>query len=151
VTSWQDRSTSLPFGIGDRAQPPNPSRFANPFMPKRRDDQFPLLPMPEQQSLLNKIGQSAVSGLGYLGGVLNKPGRALRGLAGGKPEELLALLPFSDAAGITNEDNQVSGKDLLAKMGLVDPHDESWGATLAGIGTEIATDPLTYVNPFARR
>jgi hypothetical protein len=138
---------SLPFGIGDEPAA-QPFSLPNPFLQKRRDPQFPLLPMQEQESLLAKIGQGATSGLGYLGEVLNKPGRAIRGLLGGNPRDALAILPFSDTLHITNPDNQVSGKDLLAKLGILKPNDDTWLGTLAGVGTEIATDPLTYINPF---
>lgn len=80
--------------------------------------------------------------LGYVGDALDKPGRAVRGLLGGRPEEALAAVPFSDAMGLTNAANRVSGSDLLRQMG-VDAGD-GLGGTLAGIGVEMATDPLTW-------
>lgn len=75
--------------------------------------------------------------LGYLGDTFDKPGRALRGFLGGRPEELLAAVPFSDSLGLTDRANRVSGEDLT---GL---DDGSLLSTIANIGTEVALDPLT--------
>lgn len=80
--------------------------------------------------------------LGYVGDSLDKPGRAVRGLLGGRPEEALAAIPFSDTMGLTNAENRVSGGDLLRQMGM-DPGD-GLGGTLAGMGVEMATDPLMF-------
>ena len=80
--------------------------------------------------------------LGYVGDSLDKPGRAVRGLLGGRPEEALAAVPFSDAMGLTDPANRVAGSDLLRQLGM-DPGD-GLGGTLAGIGVELATDPLTW-------
>lgn len=84
-----------------------------------------------------------MSALGYVGDSLAKPGRAVRGVLGGRPEEALAAIPFSDTLGITNQDNAVSGRDLLRSLG-VDAGDGIGGA-IAGMGVEAATDPLTYL------
>lgn len=86
---------------------------------------------------------SILDALGYVGDVLNKPGRAVRGLLAGKPEEAAAVLPFSDSLGITDEANQTTGKDLLRHLGM-DPGDGVMG-DLAGFGTELATDPLSFL------
>lgn len=104
--------------------------------------QVPTLSPEEEDSLLSKITGKALGGLGYVGSVLEKSfgGRALRGLAGGKPRELLSIIPGSDTFGITNEADRVSGKELL---GLKD--NEGWGATLGGLALELATDPATYL------
>lgn len=100
----------------------------------------PLNPQ-EEDSLLAKIAGGALGGLGYAGSVLEKTfgGRAVRGLLGGKPRELLSVLPFSDTLGITDENQRVSGKDLLGLEG------DDWGSTLGGIAAEIAMDPSTYL------
>ena len=76
--------------------------------------------------------------LGYLGDSLDKPGRAVRGLLGGRPEELLAALPFSDSLGITDKANRVSGQDLT---GL---DDGSLLSTLGNMAAEVGTDPLMF-------
>ena len=104
----------------------------------------------EEQSQLSKWLGKGLGALGYLGGMLDKPGRAVRGVLGGRPEELAAVLPFSDALGLTDESNRVSGRDLLHDAGMLDKSDDSWLGTAAGIGTEIATDPLTYMSFGAR-
>lgn len=80
--------------------------------------------------------------LGYIGDSLDKPGRAVRGLLGGRPEEALAAIPFSDAMGLTNPANRMSGSDLLRQFGM--DAGDGLGGTLAGIGVELATDPLTW-------
>lgn len=80
--------------------------------------------------------------LGYVGDSLDKPGRAVRGLLGGRPEEALAAVPFSDALGLTNHENRVSGSELLRQMGI--DAGDGLGGTLAGMGVEMATDPLTW-------
>ncbi|HUR53517.1 MAG TPA: hypothetical protein VMZ71_05280 [Gemmataceae bacterium] len=76
--------------------------------------------------------------LGYLGDTLDKPGRAVRGLLGGRPEEILAAIPFSDSIGLTDKANRVSGQDFT---GL---DDGSLLSTIANIGTEVAMDPLMF-------
>jgi hypothetical protein len=81
--------------------------------------------------------------LGYAGSLLEKPGRAVRGLLAGRPDELAAVLPFSDTAGLTDESRRVTGHDLLRELGM-DPGD-GLGGTLAGVGVDVATDPLTYL------
>jgi hypothetical protein len=90
-----------------------------------------------------------MSGLGdaldYIGGSIDKPGRAVRGLLAGKPREGLAALPFSDTLGITDENERTSGRDLTDKWGLTQKHDKGWGAWGAGVGTELALDPLNLI------
>jgi hypothetical protein len=76
--------------------------------------------------------------LSYIGEAFDKPGRAVRGLLGGRPEELLAAVPFSDSVGLTDKANRVSGQDLT---GL---DDGGVMSTVANIGTEVATDPLLF-------
>ena len=91
--------------------------------------------------------ERALGGLAYVGKVADKTfgGRAVRGLLGGRPEEALSLLPFSDTLGLTDEKNTVSGNDLNAHLGLTTPGDDSWENLAAGFGTELLTDPSTYL------
>lgn len=84
---------------------------------------------------------SLLSALGYVGDSLAKPGRAVRGVLGGRPEEALAAIPFSDALGLTDQSNAVSGHDLVSRLGLGDGPLGS----VAGFAADIATDPLTYL------
>lgn len=88
--------------------------------------------------------------LGYIGSSLDKPGRAVRGFLGGRPEEALAAIPFSDAMGLTNESNAISGRNLLEKIGAVTGKSPDggfdWG-DVAGMGTEMALDPINFMGP----
>jgi hypothetical protein len=83
--------------------------------------------------------------LGYIAGSIDKPGRAVRGLLGGRPHEALAALPFSDTLGLTDPSEAVSGRDLTNQWGWTGKHDTGIGATLAGLGTEMALDPLNLI------
>jgi hypothetical protein len=84
------------------------------------------------------------SGLGYLGDVEEKfGGRALRGALAGKPRELLSPIPFSDTLGITDPTQRTSGAELAGRFGIGSPG--GWGRAGAGLGIDIATDPLSYI------
>ncbi len=86
---------------------------------------------------------SLLDALGYAGEALNKPGRAVRGVLAGNPDELAAAIPFSDSLGITNQSASTSGKDLLSALGL-DVGSGTMG-DIAGFGAEVATDPLAWM------
>lgn len=97
----------------------------------------------DQRNLLDSISSGALRGVGWLGGTLNKAfgGRAIRGLIGGKPNELLSIIPGSDTFGITDPANEVTGAELLGG----DKNTPFFsGHGLAGLGLEIALDPSTY-------
>lgn len=81
--------------------------------------------------------------LDYATGVLDKPGRAARGLLAGNAREGLAALPFSDALGWTDPAERVSGEDLLRGAGL----DTGNGTAdwLLGQGAEILLDPTNLI------
>lgn len=134
--------------------------FANPFddpfgEPRRRGrvpraEPLPPLEPHAEESILSQLGQTALGGLGYIGGSLDKAfgGRAIRNVVGGltgntdfNARELLSIIPFSDALGITDERQAVSGRDVVG----FDKDDDSWGATLGGLGAEILMDPSTYL------
>jgi hypothetical protein len=104
------------------------------------------MPLAASQAMGRRLLDKSVSGLAYVGSVLDKPGRALRGVLGGKPRELAAAIPFSDSLGLTNPDNAVSGRDLTNRAGLTRPGDKGWGAWGAGLGTEMLLDPLNAVS-----
>lgn len=90
------------------------------------------------------MSNALLDALGYVSESLDKPGRAVRGLLGGRPEELANLVPFSDTLGLTDPANRVSGRDLLEKLGVVDPRQEGEGfglGDIAGMGTEMLLDP----------
>ncbi len=127
-----------PFGAFDtmRGTP-------NPFGAFGRPRPQPL-PVEEEEGLLSRMGSGALSGLAWLGSTLDKTfgGRAIRGALGGKPEELLSIIPFSDSLGITNPANVVTGAELLGNK------DASLlsGEGVAGLGAEILLDPATYLS-----
>ena len=78
-----------------------------------------LLPKEEESSALRSIGAASMSGLSMLGNALDKysGARAVRGVLGGKPEEALSIIPFSDMLGWSDPKNTVSGADLNKKYG----------------------------------
>jgi hypothetical protein len=136
------------FALGD-LDPVNRIAAQNPALGaalrrNRPADPLPPLSRAEEESVLSRIGSAATGGIGYAGEVLEKTfgGRAVRGLLGGRPRELLSVLPGSDLLGITDVADRVSGKRLLGYR----EDDDSWGATLAGIGTELALDPGMYLS-----
>jgi hypothetical protein len=119
---------------------------------------YPAADDAEYESAAQSLIGTGLSGLGYVGSILDKygGGRAIRGLLGGKPRELLSLLPFSDTLGITDFADRVSGEDILTGKGLLpqliaenDP-ERFQARDLAGPLFEMATDPLSYLTPFAR-
>jgi hypothetical protein len=87
--------------------------------------------------------ESLLDALGYVGDSLNKPGRAVRGLLGGRPDELAAAVPFSDSLGLTDPAREVRGSDLLRQLGAGTGSD--LGDSALGLGVDVATDPLTYL------
>lgn len=105
---------------------------------------------PDEQSTLDYLGETSLGGLAYLGKLADKTfgARAVRGgILGGKPNELLSILPLSDTLGITDERDIVYGKELLEKSGFLTPDPTpgfGWN-DVAGIGLDIALDPATYL------
>lgn len=127
----------------------DPFALPDPFAPRRvaQVSAVPSLPPDEEQSALGRIADLGLSGLGFVGGILNKPGRIVRGLLGGQPRELLNAIPFSDALGITDPSQQVHGTDLLGisrdqadQAGFFSPEG------LGGFAAEMATDPLNFLS-----
>ncbi len=124
----------LPSAFGLDVAPSPPSAPALP----------PLTPE-EEESLFSRVGSSALHGLGWIGSSLDKAfgGRAIRGLLGGRPEELLSAIPFSDTLGITDQANAVSGAELITGRR---ENDFFSPEGVAGMGLEIALDPSTYLS-----
>lgn len=123
--------------------------FADPFG-ARRPAQAPVVPSltpEEEQSALGRIADAGLGGLSFLGGILDKPGRVVRGLLGGKPREALNIVPFSDALGITRPEDRVSGTDILGIDRATADQEGFFSPTgLGGFGVELLTDPLSYVS-----
>lgn len=132
-----------PYNYGSLYQ--NPYAAALPRM--RRPSPLPDLSAEQENSIYDRITGGLSAGVGWAGEVLDKAfgGRAVRGLLGGKPEELLSVIPGSDLAGITDPQNAVSGKQLLQNAGVLDQGDDSWLGTGAGIGAELLLDPGSYL------
>lgn len=104
------------------------------------------LPYDEAMSTGKALLNAGTSGLGHVLGVLDKPGQAVRGvLAGHGLASLKHLVPFSDTTGLTTEKDHVRGRDLLNQWGVTSKRDKGWGAWGAGLATDIATDPLSYM------
>ena len=96
--------------------------------------------------MIQSLTERGVSGLGYLASALDKPGRAVRGVLGGRMDEALAAVPFSDSLGITDPKRAVSGRDLLDQAGVTRRSDNGWGAWGAGLAAEMALDPLMFAS-----
>lgn len=105
----------------------------------------PYMPEEQQRTLLERLGSGALTGLGAVGEFLDKytGGRAVRGLLGGKPEELLSILPFSDALGVTDPSNAVSGRQLL---GVSEDEPILSGGGLGGMAAEMLLSPASYLS-----
>lgn len=116
------------------------------FGPTSPDYREPLSPE-EEESTLSKIGNWSLEKAAYLGDVLDKTfgGRAVRGVLGGKPQEALSIIPFSDTLGITNPEDSVSGAELNKNIGLNNVLGDGFFGTLGGMATEILLDPSTYL------
>lgn len=107
-----------------------------PRAPRRRRD--PELTPEEERSLLG----TALSGIAYLGGAIDKPWAATRGLVGGGGlEQLLHAVPFSESLGFAPK-KKYGGRELLEMAGIaprnvkgLDPWD------VAGLGLEMVLGP----------
>lgn len=112
---------------------------------------IPHLDPAEEQGLFSKLGDTALTGLGYVGDVLDKTfgGRAIRGALGGNARELASIIPGSDALGITDPGQRVSGETLLKNAGLLEGEGtkgEFELRDLAGPLAEMALDPGSYLS-----
>ncbi|NJL70221.1 MAG: hypothetical protein HC888_00810 [Candidatus Competibacteraceae bacterium] len=128
--------------------------FDPPWMDKIK---VPELQPVEAESLLTKLGDGVLGGLGVIGGILEKPSRAIRGglnfAATGDLNSLregFAWMPFSDSLSITDYKDRVSGKDLLSNFGIIDrqnddPNSAFDSQDVAGFVAELLTDPLSFV------
>lgn len=91
----------------------------------------------ERRSLLGKLGDSALSGLSMVGNVLDVPGSMVRDVIGGENPFDQLMSPHSDR-------NRLTGRDLLRRAGVAGKKD-TWGNWGAGLATEVALDPTTYL------
>ncbi len=137
---------------------PDPFSFPDPFASidpfsnlggggRRRQAAYPPLGEAETDSAIGNLTGGFLSGIGYVGSELDKffGGRAVRGLLGGKPRELLSLIPGSDVVHLTDEADTVRGEDLLRNVGY-DPSRGNWlERNLAGPVVEGVLDPATWL------
>ena len=139
------------------------NRLTNPLagipgMAERPQPMFQPLPPEEEESLLAKAARYGLGGLGWLGEALSKGGRAVRGtisgLTGGDfGGGLLNLIPFSDTAGWTDPQNQVTGRNFLEHFGALEKGVPGSGldvGDVAGFATDVLTDPLTFLTTGAK-
>jgi hypothetical protein len=87
--------------------------------------------------LLEALGQVGTAADKFTGG------RALRGLAVGKPRELLSALPYSDTLGLTNEHDATSGRDVTNHYGITTKGDDSFGSHAAGFLADTLLNPVS--------
>jgi hypothetical protein len=105
--------------------------------PRSRPQISDLMPQEQQSSMLHSLASGAMSGLQLAGSVLGAPGRLVRSVLSGDP-----------GAAFGGIEDDITGRDLLRKYGLIGPTD-SWLNFAGGLATEIVLDPLLYFNPFA--
>lgn len=90
--------------------------------------------------------EDAINGVQYVADSLDKPGRAVRGAFGGNIRELLNLIPFSDAMGLTDPNEAVSGRDLLEKAGIIGENTDGLDAgDVGGFAAEMVLDPTNLI------
>jgi hypothetical protein len=112
--------------------------------PRSADEVLPKITPEEKQSLYSQFLGYPMSGLQYVAGTLNKPGRMIRsGILGGNAREFFGnIVPFSDTLGITDPRQEKTGRDLLQEWGFLDKGEKTWGGFGAGLALDIGTDPL---------
>lgn len=92
---------------------------------------------PVNEGIVGQASNAALGGLSAVGNLLSLPGSmVLDALSFRNPLDQL-LSPFSP-------DNRTTGKDILRNFGVAGKGD-SLASTIAGMGVELALDPLTYL------
>lgn len=94
--------------------------------------------------LLERAGSTAASGLSAAGNLLDLPGSMVRDVATWLPGGPKPANPIDQVFSPFSHQNRTTGRDLLRGYGLAGKKD-SWGNFAAGLGAEIALDPLTYL------
>jgi hypothetical protein len=93
----------------------------------------------ERQSLLGRIGSTALSGLSRAANLLGVPGSMIQ-------NALAFENPLAPLLHPTTNEGRVGGRGLLRKYGLIGQED-STANWFAGFGADVLTDPLTFVGP----
>jgi hypothetical protein len=96
-----------------------------------------LMPEEEKRGMLRSLADYGTSGLSGLGYILDTPGALARGILAGKPLSVFG-----------SSEERVSGRDLARQYGLAGDED-GWLNFAGGLGVEVLTDPLTYLNPLS--
>lgn len=116
--------------------------YGDPYAPRKRAGRTPktFLPVDQQESLLASLARQSGSFVESLGLLLDTPGAIARGVLAGDP---LSGFNF-------DSDRRVAGEELLKSYGI-DSYTgnktvDSYLGVPVGIATEIATDPLFFVN-----
>lgn len=115
-------------------------------MAKKRytDDQL-LGSAPKPQGILDKTLSAGLSGLSAVGNLLDLPGSMARDtIAGVATGNFSKHNPFDQLLTPLRDDNRTTGRDLNRMAGLAGRKD-TYGNWWGGLGTDIATDPLTYL------
>jgi hypothetical protein len=116
--------------------------------PVEEEDPGPTVP-PIRQPLTptELLGEDSPGMLSQIGDILDRPGNALRGVLAGKPGALMGMVPFSQSMGLFNDEDRVSGQDVLTEWGAIDKPADSIlsGEGAAGLAAEMVLDPLNLV------
>lgn len=111
---------------------------------RRRSHPYGVYTPQDEATALEMAKGAAASGMEFLSDILDTfGGRAIKGLLGGKPRELLSVLPFSDTFHLTDETEKVSGEDLAKQWGL--DTGNRWADMGVGMGIDLLTDPTSYM------
>jgi hypothetical protein len=113
----------------DLLKPLAPLRTLAQQTRRTKGSQSVVLSPEEEESITKRLARLGLSGLQWVGGVLDKPGAAVRGTisaAAGGPAGggLMNLLPV--AWGGTPLEERVTGRDLLTTLGIAPPRPTSW-------------------------
>lgn len=122
--------------------PPVNPLGSNPFLSPTGEKKRYVVDAESREGLSDYLSDTAGGPLSSLLWALDTPGAFARGtLAGGLGRGL------SEA--FASEDDRTSGRELLREQGLVGDED-NWANWAAGVGAEIATDPLSYATGAVR-
>lgn len=100
----------------------------------------------QERSIGRSLADVGMGGLEWLGGILDKPGRMVRGVLSGRPRELLNQIPFSDTLGLTDPKDNIDGRGLLEQYGLLEKNKDGLDpGDVAGFATSLVLDPLTWL------
>ena len=112
---------------------------------KYRDEQL-VGPAPEPEGIVRKALGAGLSGLSAVGNLLDLPGSMVRDTAAGlSTGNWSKHNPFDQLLTPLRDTNRTTGRDLNRMGGLAGRKD-TYGNWWGGLGTEIATDPLTYLS-----